>query len=137
MTDTPADGLAPSRTMGARLRWLGRALWGDPTALAAVLWLCLVLFLVVADTAGLFATAGKVNLKARNLPPFDFSQTWTLWLGGDALGRSLDIDMPAAAFAAAVVHDTLEPAVVGRPTPAAHEPAGQDPFESIKGWGLA
>ena len=33
--------------------------------------------------------ATKQNLRGRNSPPFDFSKDWTLWLGGDALGRPL------------------------------------------------
>lgn len=97
MSDAAAENLAPATTFGARLRWLGRALWGDPMALGAVLWLAVVLLLIVADAGGFFATAGKVNLKARNLPPFDLSQSWTLWLGGDALGRSLLVRLASAA----------------------------------------
>jgi peptide/nickel transport system permease protein len=89
VSELSAEGLAPTQSSGARLKWLGRALLGDPMALAAMVWLGFVALLVVADAAGIFAAAGRVNLKARNLPPFDFARDWTLWLGGDALGRSL------------------------------------------------
>jgi len=94
-----AEGLAPKTSTASRVKWMGRALTGDPMALAAVAWLAIVLFLVIADASGMFTAAGKVNLKARNLPPFDFSRDWTLWLGGDALGRSLLARLADAAAA--------------------------------------
>ena len=39
----------------------------------------------------------RISLKARNLPPFDFGQYWTLWLGADALGRPLLVRLIQAA----------------------------------------
>lgn len=93
-----AETLAPQSAFAARLKWLARALWGDPTAFAAVIWLVIVLIGIVAFNLGAFG-GGRIALKARNLPPFDFSQSWTLWLGADALGRSLLSRLAEAAAA--------------------------------------
>ena len=85
MTDisTAAPAGKPSR-----LRWFARALASDPMALCSVIWLALVLALILADSFGAF-TGSRIALKARNLPPFDFTQDWRLWIGADSLGRSL------------------------------------------------
>ncbi len=85
MTDisTAAPAGKPSR-----LRWFARALASDPMALCSVIWLALVLALILADSFGVF-TGSRIALKARNLPPFDFTQDWRLWIGADSLGRSL------------------------------------------------
>jgi peptide/nickel transport system permease protein len=93
-----AEILAPANSFGTRVNWLWRALLGDPTALAASLWLVIVLIGIAADALGLFG-GSRIALKARNLPPFDFSQNWTLWLGADALGRSLLARLAQAAAA--------------------------------------
>jgi peptide/nickel transport system permease protein len=93
-----AETLVPQSALGARLKWLVRALWGDPTALAAVVWLLIVLGGIAADALGAFG-GSRIALKARNLPPFDLSQSWTLWLGADALGRSLLARLAEAAAA--------------------------------------
>lgn len=93
-----AETLVPQSALGARLKWLARALWGDPTALVAVIWLLIVLIGIAADALGAFG-GSRIALKARNLPPFDLSQSWTLWLGADALGRSLLARLAEAAAA--------------------------------------
>lgn len=93
-----AETLVPQGALGARLKWLARALWGDPTALVAVIWLLIVLIGIAADALGAFG-GSRIALKARNLPPFDLSQSWTLWLGADALGRSLLARLAEAAAA--------------------------------------
>lgn len=80
-------GTAPARKT-SRFKWFARALAGDPMALCSVIWLALVLVLILADTFGAFS-GSRIALKARNLPPFDFTQDWRLWIGADSLGRSL------------------------------------------------
>jgi acetyl/propionyl-CoA carboxylase alpha subunit len=53
----------------------------------------------------------------------------------DALTRMLAIGLPAAAFAAAALHDERDAAAGGR-GPATKERRGLDPFDTIRGWGL-
>ena len=84
---TEVSGIAPARSP-SRLKWFARALAGDPMALCSVIWLALVVALILADTFGAFS-GSRIALKARNLPPFDFTQDWRLWIGADSLGRSL------------------------------------------------
>jgi peptide/nickel transport system permease protein len=84
---TEISGTAPARK-ASRFTWFARALAGDPMALCSVIWLVLVLALILADTFGAFS-GSRIALKARNLPPFDFTQDWRLWIGADSLGRSL------------------------------------------------
>lgn len=93
MTDTVSNASRKSN----RLAWLGRALASDPMALCSVIWLALVLLLIIANASGVFAGA-RIDLKARNLPPFDFSFDWRLWLGADALGRPLMARLAEAAL---------------------------------------
>ena len=92
------EALAPSNSLPARLKWLWRALVGDPTALAAVIWLLIVLAGIIAFNLGAFS-GGRIDLKARNLPPFDLSFGWKLFLGADALGRPLLARLAEAASA--------------------------------------
>ena len=66
-----------------------RMLWRDKLALAAAVFLLIVLFCAVFGPALLGDVATKQNLRGRNAPPFDWSKHWTFWLGGDALGRPL------------------------------------------------
>lgn len=96
MSDIPA----PARE-GLRDRFGGivQALRGDIVATIALIWLVIVVAGIVADATGLFGAAPRVNLKARNLPPFDLMQPLQLWLGADALGRPL---LPRLATAAGV-----------------------------------
>jgi peptide/nickel transport system permease protein len=82
-SSAPKPGHGPSR-----IAWLARALASDPMALLSVIWLIVVLLAIAAESAGVFA-GSRIDLKARNLPPFDLSADWRLWLGADALGRSL------------------------------------------------
>lgn len=93
MTDTSTT--MPRKS--SRLAWLARALTADPMALCSVIWLLLVLLLIVANASGVFAGA-RIDLKARNLPPFDLSFDWRLWLGADALGRPLMARLAEAAL---------------------------------------
>lgn len=84
---TEISGTSPVRK-ASRFAWFARALAGDPMALCSVIWLALVLALILADTFGAFS-GSRIALKARNLPPFDFTQDWRLWIGAASLGRSL------------------------------------------------
>ncbi|MCB9945918.1 MAG: ABC transporter permease [Geminicoccaceae bacterium] len=68
---------------------IGRMLWRDKFALCAAIFLLLVVLCALFGPMLLEGIATKQNLRGRNAPPFDFSQAWTMWLGGDALGRPL------------------------------------------------
>ncbi len=61
----------------------------DKFALAAALWLTLMFacFLLGPELFGKAATT--LNLRARNLPPGSTEHGWLMFLGGDALGRSM------------------------------------------------
>jgi peptide/nickel transport system permease protein len=86
----------PARERRRRIQWLSRALAGDPMAVAAAIWLLIVILTIAADASSLLGDS-RISLKARNLPPFDFNQSWTLWLGADALGRPLMMRLIQAA----------------------------------------
>ncbi|MBS8227204.1 ABC transporter permease [Vannielia litorea] len=66
-----------------------KMLWRDKFAFCAALFLLLMILCAVFGPALLEGVATKQNLRGRNSPPFDFSQPWVMWLGGDALGRPL------------------------------------------------
>lgn len=70
-------------------RWYLSALLQDSFATVSILWLALLAIGIAADTAGLMGGASRMNLSARNTPPFDLSLSVFQWLGTDALGRSL------------------------------------------------
>lgn len=95
MTGTSAEFL-PARERRPRLLWLMRALAGDPMAVAAAVWILIVILAILADALSLLGD-NRMSLKARNLPPFSFSLSWTLWLGADALGRPLLVRLIQAA----------------------------------------
>lgn len=66
-----------------------RMLIRDRFALIAALWL-LILTLCFLFGPELFGEAAtKLNLRARNLPPGSMEHGWLMYLGGDALGRSM------------------------------------------------
>jgi peptide/nickel transport system permease protein len=67
----------------------GAMLWRDKPALVAVGFLVLMIVFVVAGSALLGPNAGRQNLSARMLPPFDLSRGFSYALGSDPLGRSL------------------------------------------------
>ncbi|CDZ28693.1 ABC transporter permease [Neorhizobium galegae] len=96
MTDTSAEFLPTRERRSRRILWLLRALAGDPMAVAAAIWLLIVVLAILTDSLSLLGD-NRISLKARNLPPFDFSQPWTLWLGADALGRPLLVRLIQAA----------------------------------------
>ncbi|QFG37573.1 peptide/nickel transport system permease protein [Paracoccus pantotrophus] len=66
-----------------------RMLWADKFALAAVLFLTLVLVLALIGPSWLGEVAQKQNLRGRNAPPFEWERGWLWILGADALGRPL------------------------------------------------
>jgi peptide/nickel transport system permease protein len=66
-----------------------RMLWRDKFAFCAALFLLVVLFCAVFGPTLFDDEATRQNLRGRNAAPFDFSQPWLMWLGGDALGRPL------------------------------------------------
>ncbi|HSF91524.1 MAG TPA: ABC transporter permease [Paracoccaceae bacterium] len=66
-----------------------RMLWRDKVAFIAAIFLVLVVFAAIFGPTLLEDVATKQNLRGRNAPPFDFSQAWVYWMGGDALGRPL------------------------------------------------
>ena len=66
-----------------------RMLWRDKFAFCAAIFLLLVILCAFLGPTLLEDVATRQNLRGRNAPPFDFSQAWTMWLGGDALGRPL------------------------------------------------
>ena len=66
-----------------------RLLLRDPVALVAAVWLVIlaVCLLIGPELFGKAATT--MNLRARNLPPGSTDQGWMMFLGADALGRSI------------------------------------------------
>jgi peptide/nickel transport system permease protein len=66
-----------------------RMLWRDKFAFCAAVFLILILFSAIFGPMLLDGLATKINLRARNAQPFDFSKGWLQWLGADALGRPL------------------------------------------------
>jgi peptide/nickel transport system permease protein len=64
-------------------------LWRDKLALAAAIFLIIVVFCAIFGPMLLGEAATDQDLRGRNAPPFDFSRSWLFWLGGDALGRPL------------------------------------------------
>jgi len=96
MTNIATENLPVRKHRGHKIAWVLQALRGDAMALAATIWLLIVVLAIFADTFSLIGD-NRISLKARNLAPFDFSQAWTLWLGADALGRPLLVRLVQAA----------------------------------------
>src|ERR1700754_4458904 len=72
-----------------RLRSLASALSRDPLAIAASLFLLLVIAMALFGGMLFSDAAGGLNLRARNAPPFDLARGWLNILGADALGRPI------------------------------------------------
>ncbi|MAQ84971.1 MAG: ABC transporter permease [Maritimibacter sp.] len=83
-SDQPAIADAPPAYIQ-----ISRMLWRDKLALCAAIFLTIVVLCALFGPLLLEDLATKQNLRGRNAPPFDFSAHWTMWLGGDALGRPL------------------------------------------------
>ncbi len=71
------------------LRRMARMLWADKFALAAALFLLLIVVLAIIGPAWLDAAAQKQNLRGRNAPPFEWDRGWLWIMGADAVGRPL------------------------------------------------
>ncbi|MGA0541933.1 ABC transporter permease [Neotabrizicola sp. VNH66] len=80
--------LAPPRPRST-LRIVLSSLLRDKFALAAAVFLTLVLICAIFGPWLLAEQARALNLKGRNMPPFSLEAGWMFILGGDALGRSL------------------------------------------------
>ena len=61
----------------------------DKFALAAALWLLLLFACFLFGNEWFGKAATSINLRARNLPPGSTEHGWLMFLGGDALGRSI------------------------------------------------
>lgn len=88
MAVTETTGTVPDAPPPAWLSIL-RMLWRDKFALCAAIFLTIMILCAIFGPMLLEDQAMRNNLRGRNAPPFDFSQNWLLWLGGDALGRPL------------------------------------------------
>ncbi len=94
---TIAAAIADTRAIAAQaemvtvrkgLPWW-RLLARDPLALCAAVWLVLMLLCMLAGPEWLGKAATDINLRARNLPPGSTEKGWIMFLGSDALGRSM------------------------------------------------
>jgi peptide/nickel transport system permease protein len=61
----------------------------DKFALVAALWLALLFVCFLFGNEWFGKAATSINLRARNLPPGSAEHGWLMFLGGDALGRSI------------------------------------------------
>ena len=88
MTDTPQSSavIPPPPSRGLRLLSL---LWHDKFAFMGAMFVLLVALFATFGPMLFGATATKINLHMRNLPPFSFDNGWMFVLGADALGRSI------------------------------------------------
>lgn len=88
MTDTPQFSamIPPPPSRGLRLLSL---LWHDKFAFMGAMFVLLVALFALFGPMLFGATATKINLRMRNLPPFSFDNGWMFVLGADALGRSI------------------------------------------------
>ncbi|SIR38203.1 peptide/nickel transport system permease protein [Rhizobium sp. RU20A] len=68
---------------------LFRMLVADKFALAAAIFLLIIVLLALIGPTWLGDLATKQNLRGRNAAPFDFERAWVWWMGADSLGRPL------------------------------------------------
>ena len=66
-----------------------RLLMRDPVALVAAVWLVILALCLLIGPELFGKAATTMNLRARNLPPGSTDQGWMMFLGADALGRSI------------------------------------------------
>ena len=118
MTNVPAmtDPAALPDEPSAPRRFL-RMLWADKFALAAMLFLLVVVLMALFGPAWLGEVAQKQNLRGRNAPPFDWGRGWLWWLGADSLGRPLLARIVVAAQNTMVVAAgaVVRPVAIGLP----------------------
>lgn len=108
-SQTPAV-IPPPPSRGLRLLSL---LWHDKFAFTSAVFVLLVVLIAIFGPSLLGDVATKMNLRARNMPPFTLDKGWLFFLGADALGRSIlarivvasqnTITVAAAAVAAAMI----------------------------------
>jgi peptide/nickel transport system permease protein len=102
--------IPPPPSRGLRLLSL---LWNDKFAFAGALFILVVVVTAIFGPSLLDDVATKMNLRARNMPPFSLEKGWLFVLGADALGRSIlariivagqnTMEVAAAAVVAAMV----------------------------------
>jgi peptide/nickel transport system permease protein len=119
MTNTLPNVQAVSAKPRNQASVLLSMLWRDKFALFAALFLILATFCAIFGPMLLRDAAVAQNLRARNLPPFSLENGWLLFLGADALGRSLLARIVVAAqntlmiAAAAVICSSVIGALLG------------------------
>jgi peptide/nickel transport system permease protein len=86
MTQTITDAGKPE---SGRLVTAFRLLWADKLAFVAALYLLVVIACAILGPWLLGTSAGGINLRGRNAPPFTLGGGWTMFLGADAVGRPL------------------------------------------------
>ncbi|KKX27060.1 ABC transporter permease [Rhizobiaceae bacterium LC148] len=80
---------APMTRPKSRLQVVLIYLMRDKFALASALFLVLLISLAIFGPLWVGDEAGRLGLRQRNLPPFDFEQGWLYVLGADTLGRPI------------------------------------------------
>ncbi|MBD9390499.1 ABC transporter permease [Agrobacterium sp. AGB01] len=119
MTNTLPNVQAVSAKPRNKASVLLGMLWRDKFAFFAALFLILATFCAIFGPMLLRDAAVAQNLRARNLPPFSLENGWLLFLGADALGRSLLARIVVAAqntlmiAAAAVICSSVIGALLG------------------------
>ncbi|MCS4245233.1 peptide/nickel transport system permease protein [Rhizobium sp. BIGb0125] len=119
MTNTIPNVQAVSAKSRNKASVLLGMLWRDKFAFFAALFLILATFCAIFGPMLLRDAAVAQNLRARNLPPFSLENGWLLFLGADALGRSLLARIVVAAqntlmiAAAAVIFSSVIGALLG------------------------
>jgi peptide/nickel transport system permease protein len=119
MTNTLPNVQAVSAKPRNQASVLLSMLWRDKFAFFAALFLILATFCAIFGPMLLRDAAVAQNLRARNLPPFSLENGWLLFLGADALGRSLLARIVVAAqntlmiAAAAVICSSVIGALLG------------------------
>ena len=119
MTNTLPNVQAVSAKPRNQASVLLSMLWRDKFAFFAALFLILATFCAIFGPMLLRDAAVAQNLRARNLPPFSLENGWLLFLGADALGRSLLARIVVAAqntlmiAAAAVIFSSVIGALLG------------------------
>ncbi|WP_246082569.1 ABC transporter permease [Rubellimicrobium rubrum] len=90
MSNVPAMTEAtPLPDEPSALRRFLRMLWADKFALAALIFLVVVVLMALLGPVLLGDVAQKQNLRGRNAPPFEWDRGWLWWMGADSLGRPL------------------------------------------------
>jgi peptide/nickel transport system permease protein len=89
MTDTrPIEAQAEMVTVRVGLPWW-RLLARDRLALLSAFWLAFMLVCMLVGPELLGKAATDISLRTRNLPPGSTEHGWLMFLGSDALGRSM------------------------------------------------